>query len=486
MADPVLTLVDLSRIQDYVFASNRLRDAVGGAAMVSQLMSPAQLQACGINVSEVVIRHGGNLLFESPTIDEARSRVTKWSMNLNAKATPLRAAVAHQPIGSDWAVAHSALRARVAELKRAGLAPTGFGGLAVTERCASTGMPATGLRRLGPNDPWVPVSSMLANRKSGTAASDMARDGFEEPTELDELGRSFGEASLLGIVHVDLNQVGATIAAIEGRQGLLAFSEAMERVVGRVRNDLLLRTADAVDVGARGGPQVRLSSDTVVPLQRRGDDGNVVLPLRTVLVGGDDLTFVCDGRLALWMAELTLNSFRDHLSVDETLGGHPIGAAAGVAITRVHSPFVAGYRLAAQLCQLVKRKLALESASHHFGLDWEYSPQGQGAGPREGGGRPYDVFAGAGRWAWLTREALSSKDGMLRSDLWQSRRSDRHLLLRSAEGGKDAVAAAVETVGETPPWLADGQQTVLDPLVIRDLADLLDLWHEPAVVEDAP
>ncbi len=40
---PVLTLVDILGIQRFVFASNRLRDVVGGSQLVNECCSPEGL-----------------------------------------------------------------------------------------------------------------------------------------------------------------------------------------------------------------------------------------------------------------------------------------------------------------------------------------------------------------------------------------------------------------------------------------------------------
>ena len=81
-------------------------------------------------------------------------------------------------------------------------------------------------------------------------------------------------------------------------------------------------------------------------LKQDRESNKIFLPIRPILLGGDDLTFVCESRIALNMTQAALDVFSK--SKVEVLG--KIGACAGIAISRTHSPFSRVYELAESLC----------------------------------------------------------------------------------------------------------------------------------------
>src|SRR6185312_4842133 len=82
--------------------------------------------------------------------------------------------------------------------------------------------------------------------------------------------------------------------------------------------------------------------------QPAGD--RLLLPVRPILYGGDDLTFVCHGRLGLALAERYLRAFAAAPASD----GQPLSACAGVAIVHSRAPFSRAYGLADELCRTAK------------------------------------------------------------------------------------------------------------------------------------
>ena len=90
------------------------------------------------------------------------------------------------------------------------------------------------------------------------------------------------------------------------------------------------------------------------------------LPIRPLILGGDDLTFVCDGRIALDLASVALRTYQ-HASLPP-LG--PVRACAGIALARTHAPILRVYALAEDLCSTAKRFLREEKQSEACALDW--------------------------------------------------------------------------------------------------------------------
>ena len=65
---------------------------------------------------------------------------------------------------------------------------------------------------------------------------------------------------------------------------------------------------------------------------------------RALVFGGDDVTFVCDGRLGLSLATLYAREFAAETAKRPECG--PLTARAGIAIVKTHYPFARAYALA--------------------------------------------------------------------------------------------------------------------------------------------
>lgn len=72
-----------------------------------------------------------------------------------------------------------------------------------------------------------------------------------------------------------------------------------------------------------------------------------ILPIRSIILGGDDVTFVCDGKLGIYFAQIFMEEFQ-RLAPDLTLCG-------GVAIVKTKYPFYRAYQLAEDICAYAKR-----------------------------------------------------------------------------------------------------------------------------------
>ncbi len=105
--------------------------------------------------------------------------------------------------------------------------------------------------------------------------------------------------------------------------------------------------------------------------ERRPTPNRWVHPVVPIVLGGDDLTVVCDGAVALDLIEVYLKEFSHNIqnqgqlvpilrkAIDiGVLDGDPkapaLAAAAGIAYVKPHHPFWAGYELAAGLAESAK------------------------------------------------------------------------------------------------------------------------------------
>jgi hypothetical protein len=516
---PTLTVIDLLGIQRFVFGSNRLRDVIGASQLVARACSwDGDGPLTRIPERHRLMAAGGSALLRFEDLSAARDFAGEYSRWLHDTAPGLEVVIVHRSYrDGELAAAIRALQVELARVKteRAPSAP--LAGLSVTETCNETGLPAVNLGRLGGQQ--TPVSATtLAARDAWRSAPTQSRWGchledlsketgrsLARPPEIDDLGRSHGDTSLVAVVHIDGNGIGSRISEWLRGQSESSDTElwtrfrtlssalddlaadAMKRVLTRAARSL---TTNDDDGRPRTYVQSRIRELAFALHEAQGDEPGVCMPVWPVLVGGDDLTFVCDGRIALDLTTEALSAFEDTSVAELGL----VTASAGVAIVRSHAPFHRAYELAERLCAEAKRKW-VERDRIGCMLDWhlgEVRP-GEGVGALRDRHYEGDRFTArpmplgdravptSGTWRWIDTELLSP-DGehSFRGKRWRERRNKvKELRERLREGDAAAVEQVLEAWKRVDPELRlpDGAHASWGTSLI-DAIELLDV-HVP-------
>jgi hypothetical protein len=271
---------------------------------------------------------------EFENLADARDWTRQYTRWLHDEAPGLEVVVAHRPYDGRplaWALKALAIDLARAKLERRPTTPQL--GLGVTAACSVTGLPATAV------DQGEFVSARIAAlRKHSQQARTRWKRFLPEslnhapgwtadfPDELDRMGRTRGETSLIGVVHIDGNGVGRAIQqwldrcledelddgkvrtqCHEWSDKIVQLGEhVLKAVVNRVAS-CIVEEEDEKQTKAclvRGTPY-ELGFTLRVDTTAR----QVLLPIRPILLGGDDLTLVCDGRIALDLAVIALQGF---------------------------------------------------------------------------------------------------------------------------------------------------------------------------------
>lgn len=210
--------------------------------------------------------------------------------------------------------------------------------------------------RLGPGSDGVSryiSQEVWAKTKAAEKANERLHDLFQEvlqgtyrfPMELSRLGQKDAERDI-AIVHIDGNQMGVRFNACKS---LAKRSALSNQVKNKTLHSFSLLLADIVAEYADYGAYLDLEED--------------YLPIRPLILGGDDITFICPARVALTYAK----RFMEYMDQDD--GIITVGAASGIkscggiAILPEAYPFFRGYELAEQLCDAAKEKSRREDSS---------------------------------------------------------------------------------------------------------------------------
>jgi hypothetical protein len=467
---PILTAVDLIGIQRFIFRSNRLKDVYSSSMAVEWATSKEKgLRKVGVVPEQVLMAAGGNALLLFPDYDEAKDFAARYSRMLLEETPGLDAVICHEEYQD------GGLRTSVQKIhdklelkKRARRVNAPLLGISVNAVCTETGLPAVA----GGDDQLLSRSIRKIRQLGGQADSIDATQRYPSPfwpndsqfifpKDVDRLGRTQGHFSYIAIVHIDGNGVGRKIREwsdsldrdIEDdrfRDSYRSWSLALDALSHSAMNKAMELIATALAWNPETHDYIITADDLQIELTER--DRKFELPIRPILAGGDDLTFVCDARVALSLVECILRAFQStsipHLGC--------IYASAGVALVPSHTPFSRAYELAEGLCKSAKHISHLNGGV--AALDWhigEITP-GQSladlrsreyaSGPYILTARPYlleSTSAGTTDWTALKRDFLSRNDGSFRNAIWRASRNKLKELRDVLGDGPTAVVRAL-------------------------------------------
>ncbi|MBD2150643.1 hypothetical protein H6F44_11000 [Pseudanabaena sp. FACHB-1277] len=422
MPNLTATIVDTTGIQKYIFGSNRLKENVGASHLV-KLATDYQVKGSWLRecfeslgnvyipennldvdliitedpsiIAEIVYAGGGNTVLLFRHEENAKEFTRKLTKTVLQKARGLNLAVAHHIF--DWethklldVIAENLIKTKLGKQKRNPLSSVPLLGLSVTANCISTGLVAVGSREIDGTSRLVSeeVLAKLANAEnSNKELKQIILDGnsFEVPYDVDDLGRSEQESSYIAVVHIDGNQMGKRFENVGKEQYENKLpSEGNRDFVKAMRNlsrDVSFATETALKLV---GHLVVESIDSEKKVKGKFQIKQNFIPFRPIIYGGDDVTFVCDGRIGLSLAVKFLKEFE---RLTENL---PDGqgkkskatACAGIAIVKTHYPFARAYELSEALCSKAKKLVRDETDNYSSrnpifsALDWHIAASG--------------------------------------------------------------------------------------------------------------
>lgn len=436
MSKYVVTVLDTTGIQSYVFNSNRLRENIGASYLVAQATGDwvrDKLEQLGVPknrqhepmissglVAQVVYQGGGNAVLLFQSMDHAKEFTQNLTYHILKYAPGLKLVVAHAEF--DW---HSdCLYQKIEKLqtedidrqKRCGFSSSPLLGLGVTATCQSTQLPAvnTSQAYINADEEDIYFISRETEQKlevvsskaqaTQNVANQTLREKFKDvlgntnyqfPYRMDHLGRSRGESSYYAVVHADGNNMG------ERFKEYGKASRDNPDYVNRI-NQLSSAVNQAGLVAVKKVVKILINSidqESKVmgkfPIFIQNDQ--LYLPFRPLIYGGDDITFVCDGRLGLELANIYLEELQKEFDKQSVTDGKPLTACAGVCIVKSHYPFARAYELSEALCANAK-KFAREQkqlwGKDYSAIDWHIATSGLFGSISDIRRREYSAFEG--------------------------------------------------------------------------------------------
>lgn len=322
-------------------------------------------------LGEVVYDGGGNFLviYKNEETCEAINR--RFTKRLMEKIPTLKVLCSY--VKADWEKDNfredrKMLYRRNAENEANESVTIPFAALPFTQVDRKTSFPLVGTEEFYGDKEQVSAESQAKLRKYKAWKNSKKEDKEKDELILDELVEEKGVSSLLAIIHIDGNNMGAMFqTALNGLQ-------SYEDCIRELRR--LSRVVQDVHIAERKNDIDNLLEE----LNRREKDtkekgGGY---RRAIVSAGDDFTIICKAQDALEVTKEYLGKLWVDLREDVIDKGRPRqwSSCAGIAIFHSHTPFADAYRIAEECCDSAKKVMKNEGLKNAELIDFEYLQSG--------------------------------------------------------------------------------------------------------------
>lgn len=388
-------IIDTTGIQNYIYASNKLKANIGASYIVSELFrdetfkkelrnliqdevdleswkTSEHLKIFDSDIRfEVGYIGGGNafLFFSEDTQEKAKKLTTNfiraWSKELLCKASGLRVTVAQKSVDDKETLNDKEkflnFKQELSKLlnqNKSRYTPViDFLHLGITSPCRYTDLTANAnyYDHNEKTHSFVSGSAYAKLKLSDTANDKLVKDLEKElggeytfTTDQEDFGQKINEKNFLAIVHIDGNGIGKLFEECENLAKTRELSLRLEEIIQNGFKQLVSELT-----------KIDWKDDKIKEIMELKNDknrkGELILPIRPIVLSGDDITFVCEGRLGLYLTKRFMELIKDELVL-----GEKISYCAGVCITNTNFPFYRAYKLAEEVCLNAKKKVKPE------------------------------------------------------------------------------------------------------------------------------
>jgi hypothetical protein len=371
-------LLDVSSIQKYIFASNKLKDNLGASYLVEKIyqdfLSDAYKKVLNIEIdtknwsqTELSLPNdpigyigGGNALVFFEEESKAQSFLKEWTKLLLVKVPSLNPISAYSNFDLDnFETSKNNLFKKLRENKAMYISQTKIQSHGITAECSRTGLSSEEFYIEKDKKSYISMVSkakVLASEESKNSydkyIKSELKSKFEFTDEFEELGQKEQEKNHIAVVHIDGNDMGDRFKKTKSLNELRKLSIKVSEINQKAFQEL-----------------INYITDNIESLEKEFNikTGNkYILPIRPIIIGGDDITFVTPGKLGILFAKIFLENFE---KIGKDLN---ITACSGISIVKSKYPFFKAYQLAEELCENAK-KVRKENKSNNSMLDFHIS-----------------------------------------------------------------------------------------------------------------
>lgn len=330
-------------IQDFIFQTNKLKKIVGASDLVEEICTSVFAALLGEHVDlnnnkSAIVHAAGNIkyIFENRKACEDMVRCFPMKVSQFAPGITISQSVVEYESDFPKAVRELEKNLRIQRNKPVRYPMLGLMGI---ERSRNTGLPVCEIN----GDKHLDVATYAKRYTVGNSTNKLCKKAFWEesiknkklPYEMSELT---GKNDWIAVIHADGNGLGQIVQKIgTDPDKFRDFSQLLDKATVQAAVEAYNKVISK-------------------------DSENI--PMRPIVLGGDDLTIICRADLAVPYVKCFIEKFEEQTK--EKLGAilvenkvfnenkNNLTACAGIAYIKSSFPFYYGYNLAESLCGYAK------------------------------------------------------------------------------------------------------------------------------------
>ncbi|MHA1284124.1 MAG: Cas10/Cmr2 second palm domain-containing protein [Promethearchaeota archaeon] len=173
--------------------------------------------------------------------------------------------------------------------------------------------------------------------------SNELKNNYIFTNDFDYIGES-GNNNYIAVVCIDGNKIGDRFRECNNLTEIRNLSSSIKEATLNAFKEMLKTLIQAIENG-------RISEISNFEL-KKNKKNRLILPFIPIIIGGDDITFVCNGKLALFLTEKFIENFIKQTASD----GKKLTACAGISIVKTKYPFFKAYSISRDLLKFSKKQ----------------------------------------------------------------------------------------------------------------------------------
>lgn len=365
----LIAAYDVSGIQEYIFATNRLRENAGASLIVSNILQKCLPQALkhvqeqfpvkkmvidwreskrtffcleeGIVYGEIIYIGGGNALVAYRDRETYVQAGEQFAREVLRESSSLMIVSHICEVGCEsFSKVRARLLAELEKKKNCMIRWVPRSSFAVAQQDTAFGMPVIASEN-GELLTREQVEKRSAyRRQQGNTLFGELPGGFVFAREMEDLTLKRGEDSTVAVIHIDGNGMGDYI-----QRQIAAMEEDFSRAVGQMRQISTKISSVYMEIFKLVCLQFCKNEGYI---KRVGNTGPI-LSMRPILIDGDDVTFICNAKMAI---PAVVAFLRLLMQAGKKEG---LTACAGIVFVHSHYPFRLAYEMAEECCASAKK-----------------------------------------------------------------------------------------------------------------------------------
>ncbi|MGV8145506.1 MAG: hypothetical protein ACLKAK_04985 [Alkaliphilus sp.] len=367
----ILVLVEVSKKQEYIFASNRVKENIGASIIIEHITGKLATDEMEENRGKKILSGGGKSIFQFSVKENAICFAKNLTKLVLKEFSGVELFVVSIDFDFEKAKAEEVMKNLYKKLenkKNRRKTSCGVIGLGIEKICQSTGKVAVdkSCGRFVASD--IKVKEEFSDREN-VIYSNLIGRGYELTTDIDKLLSKESDKSFIAIVHIDGNQMGNKFVELQKHFEGSSFENTEDR--NKKYFNALEILSDDIDEAYKES-----FKEMCVVIEKNKDrlknDTNIskgIFPLRPLILAGDDITYISNGKIGLESARIFIEKLNKKTV---TIGTKSVAlhACAGIALVKLKYPFFKAYQLAEELCANGKKTILNNYEGDCSMIDW--------------------------------------------------------------------------------------------------------------------